>query len=91
MSSALCFCGAVPAVATHDTSSRFDDSINCGICRARQEQNCFDHTDGYDSLTTERSTVFRPSGKDLGGVPASAHAIIQKDKNTTLIQVAHLD
>ena len=49
-----------------------------------------DHTDGVDSLTTERNFVLRPKEQLLGGVPAAVHAIIQKDKNTTLIQVTSL-
>lgn len=46
-----------------------------------------DHTDGVDSLTTERSFVIRAKDQDLGGLPGSMHAIVQKDKNSTLIQV----
>ena len=54
------------------------------------EQTCLDHTDGVDSLTTERNFVLRPKEQLLGGVPAAVHAIVQKDKNTTLIQVMRL-
>lgn len=51
------------------------------------EQNVVDHTDGVESLTTERSFVARNKGQHLGGVPIGVHAIIQKDKNDQMFQV----
>ena len=48
-----------------------------------------DHTDGVESLTTERTFVKRSKGKDLDGIPISAHAIVQKDKFNKLFQVPH--
>lgn len=51
------------------------------------EQNVVDHTDGVESLTTERSFVARNKGQHLGGVPLGVHAIIQKDKNDQMFQV----
>ena len=51
------------------------------------EQNVVDHTDGVESLTTERSFVARPASLHLGGVPMGVHAIIQKDKNDQMFQV----
>ena len=51
------------------------------------EQNVVDHTDGVESLTTERSFVARQKGQHLGGVPLGVHAIIQKDKNDQMFQV----
>jgi hypothetical protein len=53
----------------------------------RLEQNVVDHTDGVESLTTERSFVQRAKDQHLGGVPCQVHAIIEKGKTSQMFQV----
>jgi hypothetical protein len=58
-------------------------------CRLRMEQNVVDHTDGVESLTTERTFVQRPKDQHLGGVPCQVHAIIEKGKSNHMFQVQY--
>ena len=56
------------------------------IARPVVAESGLDHEDGIDSVQVERSTVVRPRGQYLGGVPLLAWAQVQKDKGQFAFQ-----
>lgn len=76
-------------ITQHITTNHLEHHCKAQVfcCRMRLEQNVVDHTDGVESLTTERSFVKRAPDQHLGGVPCQVHAIIEKGKNSQMFQV----
>ncbi|KAL3138742.1 Translocase of chloroplast 159, chloroplastic, variant 2 [Trebouxia sp. C0010 RCD-2024] len=61
---------------------------DAALCRPVMEPNGFDHDDGMNAFSVDKSTVIRKRGVYVGGAPAFLMAQVQKDRDMFSVVVS---